>query len=222
MDQATDYGSRQAELLGHITSAFAVRPCTDLSRRAAAQAIFAAIEGILWELECELLTLGDQELTAPERAFLRQDTQVFTENGKVFSKVCLKQRLVFTAVLVKRLRAECSASFDDSGWKSLLSSLDVRDRLLQPQDRADLDVTDAELKTALIGEAWFLDNIVAVVQTGLPSYREDNQRESALVLALSEWRAAGTTALRSAERAPNAVRATVTDLRLWRLRRAAS
>ena len=191
MDRATDHGSLESVLLGNITGAFALQPCTDSSRRAAAAAIFAAIEGILCALQCELLTAADQAFSAPERAFLRQETQVLTENGQVVTKVDLKQRLVFTAVLVRRLRPECRVSFEDLGWESLLSSLDFRDRLVQLKDPTDLEVTDAELRTALIGEAWFLDNIVAVVQTGIPSYREDNQSESAFVRALSKWSAPG-------------------------------
>lgn len=97
---------------------------------------------------------------------------------------------MFVAGLVNRPRPQGRLSFDDLGWESLLSSLDVRDRLIQLKNRADLDITDAELKAALIGEARFLDNIVAAVQTGIPSYREDTQSESAFVRALSQWSAA--------------------------------
>ena len=191
MNHATDHGSLQSVLLADITCAFAHQPRNASRRRAAARTIFAAVEGILWTLQCELLSAADQELSALERAFLRQETQVLRENGKVATKVSLKQRLVFTAGLVRRLRPECRISFDDLGWESLLSSLDVRDRLIQLKNQADLDITEADLRTALIGEAWFLDNIAAVVQSGIRGYREDIQSESAFVRALSEWSCAG-------------------------------
>lgn len=177
-------------LLRDITCALAVQPRTGASRRAVAQAIFAAVEGILWTVQCKLLSAGDQKLCEAERVFLWQETQALSESDAVAPKVRLKQRLVFTASVVRRLRPECRINFDDLAWKSLLSTLDLRDRLIPLRNRADLDLTDAELRKALIGEAWFLDNIVAVVQTGIRGYREDIQSERAFLRALSKWSSA--------------------------------
>lgn len=175
-------------LLGDVTYALAVQPRTNASRRTVAQAIFAAVEGILWTVQCRLLTTGDQKLSEAERVFLRQETQALGESEVIATQVRLKQRVVLTASLVRRLRPECRISFDDLAWKSLLSSLDLRDRLIQLQNRADLDLSEAELRNALIGEAWFLDNIVAVVQSGIRGYREDIQSERAFVRALTKWK----------------------------------
>jgi hypothetical protein len=79
----------------------------------------------------------------------------------------------FSAAIVAALRPNCEIQFDAAGWRDLLATLDVRDRLGHPEKESDLDVTDAELEAARIGQIWFLDNIIAVVQTESRAVREN-------------------------------------------------
>ena len=177
MPQTTDPTiSLQSVLLGDVVRALAFEPRDDSTRRAAMHALCAAIEGILWMLQCDLLSLATQELSNSQRAILREKPHILRENGKVGrvpSKVNLRQRVQFSAAIVAALRPNCEIQFDAAGWRDLLATLDVRDRLGHPEKESDLDVTDAELEAARIGEIWFLDNIIAVLQTEPRAVREN-------------------------------------------------
>jgi hypothetical protein len=141
-------------------------------------AFCAAIEGILWMLQCDLLSLATQELSNSQRAILREKPHTLRKNGngklgRILSKVNLKQRVQVSAAIVAALRPNCEIQFDAAGWRDLLTTLDVRDRLGHPEKESDLDVTDAELEAARIGKIWFLDNIIAVVQAEPRAVREN-------------------------------------------------
>jgi hypothetical protein len=137
----------------------------------------AAIEGILWALQCDLLSVANNELSTSQRAILGEKPHIVRESGKVGrvpSKVNLKQRVQFSAAIVAALWPDCEIQFTEAGWRDLLATLNVRDRLVHPEKPSDLDVTDAELQEASIGEVWLLDNVVAVVQTEPRGVRESN------------------------------------------------
>ena len=143
--------SLQSVLLGDVVRALTFEPRDDSTRRATMHAFCAAIEGILWMLQCDLLSVATQELSNSQRAILREKPHILRENGKVGrvpSKVNLRQRVQFSAAVVAALRPNCEIQFEAAGWSDLLATLDVRDRLGHPEKESDLDVTDAELEAA--------------------------------------------------------------------------
>jgi hypothetical protein len=143
-------------------------------RRAALRAILAAVQGILGELQSGLLSTAELELSGPERAFLRNETRVITGNGvgNVAHELRLRQRVERTATLLTRLRPQCKVDFDAAGWRDLLSSLDLGDRLKHAQEKLDLDVTSTELAAAVNAYTWLLDNLVAVAQSAFRGERQ--------------------------------------------------
>jgi hypothetical protein len=188
MPQTPSPISLQSVLLGDVVRALTLEPLDDSTRRAAMHTLCAAIEGVLWMLQRDLLSVGDKALSSSQRAILGQKPHILRENGKVGrvpSKVNLKQRMQFSAAIVAALRPG-EIQFDEAGWRDLQATLDVRYRLGHPEKPSDLDVTEAELEAARIGEAWFLDNIVAVVQTepggarGRASYTRSVARTASL------------------------------------------
>jgi hypothetical protein len=149
----------------------------------------AAIEGILWMLQRDLLSIADEVLSTSQRAILGQKPHILRENGKVGrvpSKVNLKQRMQFSAAIVAAL-APGEMRFDEAGWRDLQATLDARDRLGHPEKPCDLDVTEAELEAARGGEIWFLDNMVAVMQTEPRGVRENasHKRSAARTASLA-------------------------------------
>jgi hypothetical protein len=159
--------SLQSVLLGDAVRAFTIEPRDNSTRRAAMYTLCAAIEGLLWVLQRDLLSVADKVLSTSQRAILAQKPHILRENGKVGrvpSKVNLKQRMQFSAAIVAALRPG-NIQFDEAGWRDLQATLDVRDRLGHPENPSDLNVTEAELEAARIGEVWFLDNILAAVQS---------------------------------------------------------
>jgi hypothetical protein len=168
MAMRADEDTLQSVLLGDVAWALSLKPRDGITRRAAIRSILAAIEGILGKLQRQLLNAAELELGGPELAFLRGETRVHVGNGvdKVASELRLRQRVELTAVVLARLRPECQLNFAVTGWRDLLSSVDIPDRLKHAPDRADLEVSDVELAAAVNGCAWFLDNVVAVAQSG--------------------------------------------------------
>jgi hypothetical protein len=167
MSETPNPTSVQSLLLGDVVRAFTLEPRDDSTRRAAMHALCVAIEGILWMLQRDLLGVADKALSTSQRAILGQKPHILRENGKVGRvpfKVNLKQRMQFSAAIVAALRPG-EMQFDEAGWRDLQATLDVRDRLGHPENPSDLDVTEAELAAARIGQVWFLDNILAAVQT---------------------------------------------------------
>ena len=64
--------SLQSVLLGDVVRALTFESRDDSTRRAAMRAFCAAIEGILWMLQCDLVSLATQELSNSQRAILRE------------------------------------------------------------------------------------------------------------------------------------------------------
>jgi hypothetical protein len=62
--------SVQSVLLGDVVRALALEPRDNSTRRGAMHILCAAIEGILWALQCDLLSVADQELSTSQRAIL--------------------------------------------------------------------------------------------------------------------------------------------------------
>ena len=167
MTQTPNPISLQSALLGDVVRALTIEPRDDSTRRATMYILCAAIESILWMLQRDLLSVAGKVLSSSQRAILAQKPHILRENGKVGrvpSKVNLKQRMQFSAAIVAALLPG-EIQFDETGRRDLQATLDVRDRLGHPEKPSDLDVTDAELEAARVGVAWFLDNIVAMVQS---------------------------------------------------------
>lgn len=172
-------GSLQSGLLGDVVWALSLKPCDGITRRVAVRSILAAIEGMLGTVQRGLLSAAEAELDAPEQAFLRNDTRVLAGNGdgNVSHELRLRQRVELTAALLTRLRPDCKLNFRVAGWRELLSSLDIGDRLKHAQDLEDLDVSDTELAAAVVGYTWLLDNVFAVAQS---SFQDPEPVQSAL------------------------------------------
>jgi hypothetical protein len=172
----TDQDSLQSVLLGDVAWTLSLEPRDGVIRRAALRSILAAVEGILGKLQSGLLSTAELELSGPERAFLRNETRLLTGNGvgNVAQELRLRQRVERTATLLTRLRPQCKVDFDVAGWRELLSSLDLGDRLKHAQEKAALDVTGAELAAAVNGYTWLLDNLVAVAQSAFQGDNRDS------------------------------------------------
>jgi hypothetical protein len=172
---APDCDSLQSGLVGDVAWALSLQPCSAITRRAAVRSILAAIEGIIGILHRGLLSMATLELSGPERAFLRHDTGVHAGNGggNTAHELPLRRRVELTAALLERLRPDFRLDFGVAGWRELLSSLDIADRLKYAQDLTDLEVSEAQLASAVLGYTWLLDNVVAAAQCGFQERGED-------------------------------------------------
>jgi hypothetical protein len=189
-----DRDSLQSGLVGDVAWVLSLEPRDGTIRRFAVRSILAAVEGILGKLQRGLLNTAELELSGPEGAFLRNDTHVLGSNGtgngngNVVHELRLRQRVELTAALLARLRPDFRLDFGVAGWQALLSSLDIGDRLKHAQELADLEIGETQLAAAVLGYTWWLDNVIAVAQSGfeprsLPTGASRHSREKGARLA---------------------------------------
>jgi hypothetical protein len=158
-------------LLDDVLLVLDLEPQNAAHRRAAIRSVYAAVEGLLHELRQELLAQASERLSREQTTVLKEERYSIKDSGEVRvdrDHQTLKQRVRFTVRVVEQLHPEYKIDFADIGWSHLLASLGVRDRLMHPKSRADLDVTDEELNSALGGLFWF---VMFVLDPGRASLR---------------------------------------------------
>jgi hypothetical protein len=160
-------------------------------RRNFVRAVFAAIEGILWSVQCDLLTTAEHVLSEAERHYLRDESVRLNDRGKVETskaKATLAQRVYLVTNLVAKVRPECTVDLKSEGWRDLQNSLKLRDRLTHPKMRSELDISDAEVDSTFNGFAFFILDLVGKLRSGISAYRDSNQGKAArLAKALREF-----------------------------------
>ncbi|WP_122603950.1 hypothetical protein [Pseudomonas viridiflava] len=128
-------------------------------RRALIRAIFAFVEGMSYSQRVALLHRYSYKL-APHVAMALKEKQIeITNGGKVRTK-SIKSSLMSLVRLTIEQYVECyqgelSLSCSGSGFEGLVSSVQVRDRLMHPRSEHDLFVKDDEILRAVRGWVWF-------------------------------------------------------------------
>jgi hypothetical protein len=160
-------------------------------RRNFVRAVFAAIEGILWSVQGELLNTAERVLTEAERHYLKDESVRLNDKGKVEiskAKTTLAQRVYLVTSLVARVRPECTVDLESAGWRDLQNSLKLRDRLTHPKLRSDLDISDGEVDATFNGFAFFVLDLIGKLRTGIGAYRDSAPSTAArLAKALREF-----------------------------------
>jgi hypothetical protein len=192
-EQANDENPDSLEmvLMGDVLM-LRLEPVMDGSqRRNFVRAVFAAIEGILWSVQADLLDTAEHVLSEAERHYLKDESVRLDDKGKIEvskAKTTLAQRVHLVARLVARVHPDCTVDLKSDGWRDLQNSLKLRDRLTHPKLRSDLDISDAEVDTAFNGYAFFILDLIGKLRTGISAYRDSNQSVAArLAKALREF-----------------------------------
>jgi hypothetical protein len=142
-----------------------------LDYRAYVRSLFALIESMLYSQKqlarhvdsalkaaspyfAEHLGLNPLELLATEE----KGVQV-TEKGEVKETVAFmkfKQNFKFSFIaMAKCCGSDFKPEYTSTGWSSLVTALEVRDRLMHPKKVEDLEVTPVEFKIAQRASSWF-------------------------------------------------------------------
>lgn len=135
-------------------------------RRAAVRAVFAAIEGLLWELKEDIARVypANAGITrVADLALLRDEGYRVGSRGEVRTTPTfapLPQNIRFTAKVLQRIRQEYEYDFSGQGWEALVASVEVRHRLTHPKTEASLEVTEEELGRCVAAFYWFLAFII--------------------------------------------------------------
>jgi hypothetical protein len=157
---------------------------TATHRREVVRAVFAAIEGLHWQLKEDIYhhARNTTDLSDFEKAALFEQSYTVDGRGNVhvqprFVPIIVGIRL--TIRIVRRYRPKYVMDFSHVGWANLQAAVKVRNRLSHPKRLADMEVTDAELKQAFSGFYWFLALVIEVL-------RQTNDHAQHLVGSIAE------------------------------------
>jgi hypothetical protein len=136
-------------------------------RRELIRAVFAAIEGLHWQLKRDVLSHNRTKLSPHEYAAMVEQTYSVDDRGNVnvtprFLPLVTAVRLVVS--IVKRSRPTYQLDFNHVGWANLKAAVEVRNRLVHPKTLEDLNVSDAEIDKAMSAFSWILALVIEVLQ----------------------------------------------------------
>jgi hypothetical protein len=136
-------------------------------RRDLVRAVFAAIEGLHWQLKEDVLGHPSLKMSVHERAAMAEETYLVDDKGKVrvvprFLPLPHAIRLVVH--MVQRYRPTYRIDFSHVGWSNLKAAIEVRNRLVHPKKIEDLTVEDGEVEATLSGFAWILALVIEVLR----------------------------------------------------------
>jgi hypothetical protein len=160
-------------------------------RRTFVRSLFAGIDGInhhMKHLSILMAKFHEIDLTHAEIAMLREETYTLNEKGiaiSLKSKLRTKDNLCFT---VKIFARACNSAYEINRnceeWASFSEAIRVRDRLTHPKSSADLNISDAELKTAQKTFKWYIANMIKIVdiaKTALLALLEKDTKKTELI-----------------------------------------
>jgi hypothetical protein len=158
-------------LIGDVVAAEARLKVTDSQthRRELIRTVFAAIEGLHWQLKQDVLRHASSvtKLSAHEYAALQEEAYSVDANGSVRSQprlLPLPTAIRLVTAMVQRYRPGYAVDFQHLGWSNLRASVETRNRLVHPKSLEELSVSDHELDQALSAFRWLLALVIEVLR----------------------------------------------------------
>lgn len=141
------------ELFRFATPEFAART---MVRTMAAE--FEAKLYLLQQLLLQLHRKSSLDLKPEEIVLLQGKTYAIGHGGKVTSSpkfLKLQDSLLFTARVWSRCNKQAVfANTSDPRWQHVITYLKVRNRLMHPKQRADIDISEAEIESLNRAQDW--------------------------------------------------------------------
>ncbi len=148
---------------------------TQPNRRSLIRAIFAAIEGLTWQLKTNLSQTFRLSLTHHEYAAMQEESYAVSQVGKVETVqrfIPLQTSLRLTIEIIRRLRPTYSVDFGSRGWSNLQSAIKTRNRLVHPKVLEDLEVSNSDLEKAMSAFYWMLARNIEVLRESVASLKD--------------------------------------------------
>ena len=141
----------------------------EVVRRDLIRAVFAAVEGLNWQLRQGLVATHSNHLSLNhhEVAALLDETYAVNERGEISPQprfIPLSSAIRMVVRIISRIRPEYTMDFGHVGWSLLKKSIEARNRIVHPKSLNDFNVSDDEVKDALRAFAWFLAYVIEVMR----------------------------------------------------------
>jgi hypothetical protein len=142
---------------------------TPTHRRELIRTVFAAIEGLHWQLKQDVLRHAEvvTRLSPHEHSALLEETYSVDPQGSVRTQprfLPLPTAIRLVVSIVKRYRPEYVVDFAHPGWANLREAVAIRNRLVHPRELTDLTVSDIEIRQALSAFNWLLALVIEVLR----------------------------------------------------------
>ena len=158
-------------LVGDVVAANARLEADDtpIHRRDLIRTVFAAIEGLHWQLKRDVLRHAEvvTRLTVHEYAALAEESYSVDDKGTVRSQprfLPLPTAIRLVVSIVQRYRPDYHLDFQHAGWSNLKAAIEVRNRLVHPKALEELAVSDREIGQALSAFNWLLALVIEVLR----------------------------------------------------------
>jgi hypothetical protein len=151
------------------------------TRRALVRAVFAAVEGITYDLKQICLKFSkviqpDPPYTDAEMAMLREESYEVDDKGRAHTRTGVKfipiqANFRFALQMYSRLTgADLILDLCDGGWESFKKSLEVRHRITHPKKLADFAISDQEMGVIREAAGWCFGTYVANTRSGQAAF----------------------------------------------------
>lgn len=134
---------------------------TQRHRRDTIRSTFAAIEGVVWMYREHVREIARDMgvLTPTADLALRERTFRVSDRGDIVEQVRFVTLPTIIRLATKQaqlIEPSVAIDYTEVGWTALRTSIEVRNRVTHPKNRADLQISTDELKTVAIAFSWLL------------------------------------------------------------------
>jgi len=161
------------ELLDDVAKSEGKSAQSESDRRSYVRAVFALIEGTTFSLKQLAVTGPHGGFSAAEIAALKEESYGLKEDGAVYVRSarlrCLPNVRLALHAVVRAHGAHYRANLGGPGWEALRSAVKIRDRLMHPKLRDDLNVTDDELEAVGRAFRWFVASTALALKSAVTS-----------------------------------------------------
>ena len=139
------------------------------SRRDFIRALFAAVEGMVWQFREEIRSSAEELTELPPMMAMAMTEMSYSvsENGKLIDQqrfIPLPTMIRLVTNVAKELAPSLHTPFDKTGWADLKRTIVIRNRITHPKGISDLHVSLEDTKVGWSGLIWLLEHIEYVMK----------------------------------------------------------
>jgi hypothetical protein len=152
---------------------------SQFARRTLVRTVFAAVEGICWEIKWFVYRQVEGELLPYERVAVLGESYAVFKSGKISKKSNYMPTITLIRLLinlVKKFDQVYEADLGGEGWSGFQHAVEVRNRITHPKRAIDLDVSDEDVIKTSAGYKWFMAFATQVLRSTV-QFQENRARK---------------------------------------------
>ncbi|UNU43447.1 hypothetical protein EAO27_12520 [Sphingopyxis sp. YF1] len=146
------------------------------NRRGLIRTLIAAVEGQAWIYRRHVVEAADEigVLEEAERIALSESMVTVDDTGRIskqprFLSTAASIRL--TSRIAAKFAPDATPDFGGAGWADLKGTIALRNRITHPKQNEDLEISEDDIRRALLAFHWFSEAIVSVMEKSNAAFR---------------------------------------------------